>query len=104
MFPSENVAKVGAAVGTFNLRSHAVRVGQPLHCTGDFIVEAWPATVGFKLVFASVQFSAASFADIGAFFPESVVFACKRHFCAFVNDYLFLFGSEFFEVGLFLRS
>ena len=91
----KNVSQVGAAVGTLNLRSHPIWVRQLFHCAGDFVVEAWPATVGFKLVLGSVKFGAAPFADVGAFLPKSKVFSFKRHFGAFVDYDLFFFRSEF---------
>jgi len=92
---NKNVSQVGAAVGTLNLRSHPIWVRQLFHCAGDFVVEAWPATVGFKLVLGSVKFGAAPFADVGAFLPKSKVFSFKRHFGAFADYYLFLFRCKF---------
>jgi len=87
----ENMAQVCSAVGALYLGAHAVGVWEPFYCAGDFVVEARPAAVCFKLVFRAVEFGAATFADVGAFLPESVVFAGEGHFCAFIYDYLFLF-------------
>jgi len=91
----KNVSQVGAAVSTLNLRSHPIRVRQPFNGAGDFVVEAWPTTVRFKLILGTVKFGAAPFADVGAFLPKSKVFSCKRHFGAFVDYDLFFFRSEF---------
>ncbi len=104
MLTCEDVPKVGAAVNALNLRSLTIWVSKPLYRTMDFFIEAWPAAVCFKLVFGAVQFCAAAFADVGAFFPECIVFACEGHFGAFVNYDLLFFRGERFEVGLFFRS
>ena len=104
MFTREDMSKVGAAVDTLNFRSPAIRIRHSLYCAGNFVVKAWPPAIRFKLVFRTVQFGAATFADVGAFFPESVVFAGEGHFGAFVNDNLFFFRGKLFEIGLFFRS
>lgn len=101
---SEDVSEVGAAVGALDFRSPSIRVRKPFNCAWNLVVEAWPSAVCFKLVFRTVQFCAAAFANVGAFFPEGVVFACKGHFCAFVDYDLFLFRGKLLEIGLFLRS
>ncbi len=89
----EDVSEVGATVGALNFCSHAVGVRFSYDGAWDFVVEAWPAAVGFKLVFRTVKFCAAAFTNVGAFFPETVVFACKGHLCAFVYyDLFFLWG------------
>lgn len=91
----KNVPQVSAAVSTLNLRSHPIWVRQPFHSAGDFVVEAWPATVGIKLVLGTVKFGATPFADVGAFLPKRVVFASERHLSSFVDYYLLLFRCEF---------
>ena len=101
---SKDVSKVGAAVNALHLRSLTIRVRQSFNCTRDFFVEAWPAAVCFKLVFGTVQFCAAAFADVGAFFPECIVLAREGHFGAFVNYNLFFFWSESLKIRLVLRS
>lgn len=89
----EDVPEVGAAVDALDFRSHSVWIWLSYDGSRNFVVEAWPAAVGFKLVFRTVKFCTASLTNVGAFFPESVVFACKWHLCAFVYyDLFFLWG------------
>jgi hypothetical protein len=95
VFADKNVSQMGAAVCTLNLRAHPIRVRQPLHSAGDFVVETWPTAVGFKLVLGTVKFGAAAFANIYAFLPKREVFASERHLGAFVDYYLLLFWCEF---------
>lgn len=90
----ENVPQVGSAVGALDLGTHAVGIREPFYCSGDFVIEAWPTAACFKLVFGSIKFGAAPFTYIGSLFPESIVFACKGHLGAFVDDYLFLFRRQ----------
>jgi hypothetical protein len=94
----EDVSKVGTAVSAFNFRSHPIWVRLAYDGAGNLFVKAWPATVGFKLVFGTVQFGAAAFADVGAFFPESEIFACEGHFGAFVYYDLFFLGVSFLKL------
>jgi hypothetical protein len=98
------VSQVGAAVCTLDFCSLPIWVGLANDGAWDFVVEAWPAAVGFKLVFGPVQFCAAPFADVGAFLPECVVFASEWHFGAFVDYDLFFFWGKFLKIGLGLRT
>ena len=100
----KDVSKVGTAVDALNFSSQSVGVRQTFYCTRDFLVEAWPAAVCFKLVLGTIQFCTAPFADVGSFFPKRIVLACEGHFGAFVNDNLLFFGGELFGAGLFFRS
>jgi len=101
---NEDVPQVGAAVDALDFRSPSIRVRQSFYCTWDFIVKTWPSTVCFKLVFRTVQFCSAAFANVGAPFPEGVVFAGEGHFGTFVNYDLLLFRGKLLRIGLFLRS
>lgn len=101
VFTSEDMAEVGAAVGALNLRPHPIWVRQPLDGAGDFFIKTGPAAACLKLVLGTVQFSSAASADIGAFFPERIVFSGEGHLGAFVDYDLFFFGREF---SLLLRS
>ena len=103
MLSRENVPKVRVAIVALYFGSFSVRVGHSFYSPWNFVIEAWPATVRFKLVLGTIKFCAAAFTDVGAFFPESVVFACEGHFRAFVNDNLLFFRGKLFEVGLFFR-
>jgi hypothetical protein len=50
-----------------------------------------------------VEFCAASFAGVGAFLPEGVVFACEGGFGVFVDDcVLFFFGEFVLWLGFFV--
>ncbi len=95
VFADKNMSQVGAAVCTLNLGAHPIWVRQPLHSTGDFVLETWPTAVGFKLALGTIKFGAAAFANICAFLPKREVFTSERHLGAFVNYYLLLFRSEF---------
>ena len=104
MLSRENVPKVRVAIVALYFGSFSVRVGHSFYSPWNFVIEAWPATVRFKLVLGMIKFCAATLTDVGAFFPESVVFACEGHFRSFFNYYLFFFRGKLFEVGLFFRS
>ena len=104
MLSRENVPKMRAAIDALYFGSFSVRVGHSFYSPWNFVIEAWPATVRFKLVLGTIKFCAAAFTDVGAFFPESVVFAGEGHFGAFVNYDLLLFGGKLLRIGLFLRS
>jgi len=104
MLADEDMSKVSAAIDALDFRSLSIWVREPFYCTWDFVVEAWPSAVRFKLVFGTVQFRYAPFANVRAFFPERIVFAGEGHFGSFVNYDLFLFGGELLEAGLVLRS
>ena len=104
MFSPENVPKVRAAIGALYFDSFSVRVGHSFYSSWNFLIEAWPATVRFKLVLGTIKFCAAALTDVGAFFPESVVFACEGHFRAFFNYYLFFFRGKLFAVVFSFRS
>ena len=103
MLSHKDMSKVSATVCTFDFRSHTIRVKFPYDSAWNLIVKTWPATVCFKLVFGTVKFCAAAFADIGAFVPKRIVFACEGHLRAFVNYYLFFFRGKFFQVRFILR-
>ena len=100
----EDVSKVGAAVDALDFRSPSIRVRQSFYSPWNFVVKAWPSAVCFKLVLRTVQFCSAVFANVGAFFPKRVVFACEGHFGAFMNYDLFFFRAEFLKICLRLRS
>ena len=53
-FTQENVAKMAAAVGALDLDSHAVRVGQPVHCSRYLLVERRPSTVSVELIVGTI--------------------------------------------------
>jgi hypothetical protein len=53
-FTQENVAKMAAAVGALDLDSHAVRVGQPVHCSRYLLVERRPSTVSVELMVGTI--------------------------------------------------
>jgi len=95
VFTYKDVPEVSAAVDTLDLRADAIWIGETFYCAGYFLIKAWPATVCLKLVLGAVKFSPASFADVGSFVPKCIVFTCKRHLCAFLNDDLFLFRCKF---------
>jgi hypothetical protein len=103
VFSRENVSKVGAAVDALDFHAYPIGVGQAFYGIGDFIIKAGPAAACFKLAFGAVKFCAATLADVGAFLPERVVFACEGHLGAFMHNNLFFFWAEFFAFRL-LRS
>ena len=102
VLPDEDVSQMSAAVGALNLCAHAVRVRQPLNRAWDLLVETWPTTARLKLVLRTIQRSAAAFADIGAFIPESKVFTGERHLRTLLDYDTFLFTSKPFR--FILRS
>jgi len=51
MLSHEYVSKMGSAVRALYLATNAVRIRNAFNSARDFFVEAWPAAVGFKLVF-----------------------------------------------------
>ena len=82
---------MGTAVRARYFCPNTIGVRRSLNRAWNFFIEAGPTAVSLKLVFRAVQGGSAAFADVGAFFPESVVFAGEGHFGAFVDDYLFFF-------------
>ena len=49
------MAQMRATTGTDDLSADSVGVRNPLHSTGDLIVETRPSTAGIEFVFRAVQ-------------------------------------------------
>jgi len=54
VFSFEDVAQVGAAVGTKYFNPATVGICLTANCSGDLIVKAWPAAEGFELVVRTI--------------------------------------------------
>lgn len=85
------MTQVAIAVCTEDFYSHAVGIPLFSDRTFNFIVKAWPATMGVKLVLGAVQRGFTLPADITTSFEEVIVFADKGPFGTFFDDHAMLF-------------
>ena len=63
--------------------------------TRNFIIKTGPATAGFKFIFRAIQRRIALPTYIGPRFFVMFIFAGKRPFGSFMNNYPFFFGCQF---------
>jgi len=91
---------VGSAFGAAYFRPLTVGVRFLGDGARNFLVEAWPTTIGFKLVLGTIQGFATSLADIDTFLPKSKIFACERCFCCFIFYDSFFFRRKLFTLIL----
>ena len=83
---SKNVAEVSAAACAQNLRSSAVTVHLTFHGTGDLVVEARTAAIGFEFVIRDIQWRPTLPTDVSASLEMVPVPATERPFRALLQD------------------
>lgn len=76
-FARKDMAQMGSAPGTENLRTASVGIRFAAHGTRNFIIEAGPAAAGIEFILRTVQRSTAPAAAVGAVFVVEVIFTGK---------------------------
>ena len=100
-FACEDMAEMCAAICAHNFSAIAIGVRDAFYRAGDFVVERGPAAMSVEFVAAAIKGRSATFADVCARFFVIEVFAGEGGFGAFVNNYIFFFGSQFIGSHLF---
>ena len=85
---------MSAAVGTYDFCSDAVWVRNQSGCARYFLVKTWQPRACIKLVLRTIKRVSAAFANVDAFAPKRVVFACVGYFLGFPVEYEFFFEGE----------
>ena len=100
-FPEEDMSQMTAASSAFYFNPLAIRIGNPLHRSFNFIIKCRPSTSGIKFVTRPVQWSFAASTNIGPRFEIIFVLTRKGRFCTFVNYDTFLFFCKLVLIQTF---
>ena len=82
----EHVPEVRPTRSAHDLRALPVRIRNPLHGSGDLLIEARPAASGVELVVGTVERSVTPFTDVPALLPVVIVFSREGWFSAPMDD------------------
>lgn len=95
LFAIEDVSEVSTAVLAHDFDTHAIGVCFASDRIFDFVVESGPATSAVEFIVGLVEWSVASFADVGAFDEVVGIFAGESVFGSFIEEDPAFFSGEF---------
>ena len=85
-FSKEYMSQMSAATGTDDLSPHTISIRHPLHRTRNLVIETGPPTPRIELVIRTIQRSVATFAEIRALLPETIIFPRERRLRRLMDD------------------
>ena len=94
VFAGEHMSEMAVALRAADLGARAIRIGNVLHGTLDFLIKTRPTATGMKLAIRSVEFCIALPAEIGSSPEFALIFTRERRLGTPSKNDVCFFGGE----------